>query len=303
VTGAPDSDSRPRAGVTGASGYLGGRIASRLAQAGWEVVGLGRRPSGLEGVSDAEFRLGEPVRPEALAGLDALVHCAWDFGQRSWDDIDEVNVQGTRALFDAAGDAGVGRLIHISTVSASGVPRSMYGRAKRATETAALERGGTVVRPGLLYGGEPGGMVGMLATLVRALPVVPVLVGPDRPLFLAHEDDVTALVAMVADGTEDGADQPLVAASRDPHTFREVLGAIADAEGRRRAYVRVPWRTAYLPLRAAELLRVPLPMRSDSALSIATLDPDPFASGAHPARASFRPFDPAALLGGSAGDS
>jgi nucleoside-diphosphate-sugar epimerase len=284
-----------RAGVNGASGYMGGKIASRLAAEGWNVLGLGRRPAGLPGVSDAEYRLGETPKPEALAGLDALVHCAWDFGQRTWRDIDAVNVQGTKRLFEAASEAGVGRIVHISTVSASGVPRSMYGRAKLFTEAAALERGGAVVRPGLLYGGEAGGMVGMLTALVRALPVVPVLVGPDRPLFLAHEDDVTALVAMVAGGSEPSAGAPLVAASREPHTLREILGAIAESEGRRRLFLRVPWQTAYLPLRAAEAVRVPLPMRSDSALSIATLDPDPFAWGAYPTTATFRPFEPAAL--------
>lgn len=295
MTGGIGNDSRPKAGVTGASGYLGGKIARRLSTDGWDVVGLGRRPAGIEGAADAAFRLGDPVDPGALAGLDALVHCAWDFGQRSWKGMEEVNVRGSRRLFEAAREAGVGRLIHISTVSASGVPRSMYGRAKLFTEGAALERGGTVVRPGLLYGGEPGGMVGMLTSLVRALPVVPVLVGPDRPLFLAHEDDVTALVGKVAGGAETSPG-PLVAASSDPHTLREVLGAIAESEGRRRLFVRVPWRAAYLPLRAAEAIRLPLPIRSDSALSIATLDPDPFAWGTTPSSVPFRPFDATGLI-------
>ncbi len=295
MEGAPSRESRRRAGVTGGSGYLGGRIAARLLADGWEVVSLGRRPSGLAGVGHAPFQLGEAPAPESLAGLDALVHCAWDFGRRTWEEIDAVNVGGSRLLFEAAAEAGVGRVVHISTVSASGAPRSMYGRAKLLTEAAAQERGGTVVRPGLLYGGEPGGMVGMLTALVRGLPIVPVLVGADRPLYLAHEDDVTGLIAMLADGSEESSETPLVAASRDPHTLRQVLGAIAESEGRRRLFVRVPWQAAYLPLRAAELVRLPLPMRSDSALSIATLDPDPFAWGAHPHRAPFRPFEAAAL--------
>lgn len=231
--------------------------------------------------------------------MDALVHCAWDFQQKDWADIAAVNVEGSRRLFESAAAAGVSRLVHVSTVSASGDPRSMYGRAKLLTERMATEQGGVVVRPGLLYGPDPGGMVGMLTKLVRALPLVPVLVGADRPLFLAHQDDVAALISQVAGGVEGVSGSPLVAAAGDPHSLRDVLGAIATAEGRRRFFFRVPWRALYLPLRGMELFRLPLPMRADSALSIATLDPDPFASGARPQAASFRGFEPSAMrLGG-----
>ncbi len=88
---------------------------------------------------------------------------------------------------------------------------------------------------------------------------------------------------------------PIVAASTGP--AQPARGARRDRRGRgpAAAFFRVPWRAAYLPLRAAELVRLPSPMRSDSALSIATLDPDPFAWGAPPRDASFRPFEMAAL--------
>lgn len=259
------------------------------------MVGLGRRPAGLPGIGHVQFQLGDTVAPEQLAEVDALVHCAWDFQQKTWAGIEAVNVRGTERLFESAAAAGVGRLVHVSTVSASGAPRSMYGRSKLLTERMAAERGGVVVRPGLLYGPDPGGMVGMLTKLVRALPAVPVLVGADRPLFLAHQDDVSALIRLVADGSEGESGRPLVAAAEDPHSLRDVLGAIAAAEGKRRSFFRVPWRAVYLALRGIEVARLPSPMRADSALSIATLDPDPFASGSGPRTLSFRAFEPSAL--------
>jgi nucleoside-diphosphate-sugar epimerase len=284
-----------RAAITGASGYLGRNVAARLLAEDWEVVGLGRRPSGFPGIGHVPFQLGDSVAPDRLAAVDVLVHCAWDFQQKTWADINAVNVQGTGRLFESASAAGVERLVHISTVSASGAPRSMYGRAKLLTEKMAEERGVVVVRPGLLYGPDPGGMVGMLTKLVRGLPAVPVLVGSDRPLFLAHQDDVSALIRLVVDGSEGTHGSPLVAAAEDPHSLRDVLGAIAAAEGRRRFFFRVPWRAVYIALRSIELTRLPLPMRADSALSIATLDPDPFASGSGPQTMSFRSFEPSAL--------
>lgn len=261
------------------------------------MLSLGRRPSGLSGVAHARLLLGEGVSPELLRGFDALVHCAWDFRQRTWQDIERLNVGGAAKIFEAAGEAGVGRVVHISTVSAAGSPRSMYGRAKLQTEKIAEGLGGVVVRPGLLYGPGAGGMVGMLSRLVRALPLVPVLVGDDRPLYLAHQDDATSLIAQIAGGAEGETSRPIIAAAPDPHPLREVLEVIARTEGRRRLFLRVPWRLVYLPLRAAELARLPLPLRADSARSIATLDPDPFRTGARLGAVEFRRFD-AACAGG-----
>jgi nucleoside-diphosphate-sugar epimerase len=285
---------KPSAAITGGSGYLGRRLAAHLLAEGWRVRTLGRRPSGLPGAEHEPFSLGESLSPDRLEGVDAVVHCAWDFEKKTWSGIEKVNIRGSQRLFDSVAAAESVRLVHVSTVSASGNPRSMYGRAKLLTETMATERGGMVVRPGLLYGPEPGGMVGMLRQLVRALPLVPVLVGSRPPLYLAHEDDVCSLLRMVAQG-EESTDLPLVAASRDPHSLREVLNAIATTEELRRLFFRVPWQAVYYALRVLELARIPLPMRADSALSIGTLDPDPFASGATPRLADFRPFEPAAL--------
>lgn len=227
--------------------------------------------------------------------MDALIHCAWDFRPRTWNDINAVNVQGSRSLFEAASSAGVKRLVHISTVSAAGAPHSMYGRSKLLTEAMAKAYGGVVVRPGLLYGPGAGGMVGMLSKLVRALPLVPVLVGDDRPLYLAHQDDVARLIGLVAAGAEGQPDWPLVAAAPDPHSLREVLDGIAEAAGRRRLFFRIPWQLVYFPLRGMEIVRLPLPMRADSALSIATLDPNPFRSGVGPSAVDFRHFEPSEL--------
>jgi len=285
-----------RVAVTGGSGYLGSRVAARLLADGWEVISLARRPSGLPGVRNERFELGSPLDPTLFAGIDALVHCAWDFGQRTQAGIEAVNVQGTRALLELAASSGVERTVHVSTLSASGSPRSMYGRAKLMTEEIAREHGAAVVRPGLVYGPGAGGMVGMLATLVRLLPAVPVLVGADHPLYLAHQDDLVTLVAFLAGGPAGEDERPIVAAGPDGHSLRDVLAAIAAAEGRRRVFFRIPWQPIYVVLRGMELVRLPPPMRSDSALSIATLDPDPFGSGAPPEPVTFRTFEPSALV-------
>ncbi|MCH6550557.1 MAG: hypothetical protein IH804_00910 [Planctomycetes bacterium] len=77
---------------------MGSRIAKHLAQHG-AVRRLTRH-------SEPRFALGEPVPKDALAGVDVLVHCAYDFRPRSSRDIKRTNVAGTLTLFDAVRDHG-----------------------------------------------------------------------------------------------------------------------------------------------------------------------------------------------------
>jgi nucleoside-diphosphate-sugar epimerase len=105
--------------VTGASGFIGGAIASRLAGSN-EVVALSRSP-GADGALRA--RGAQPVRGDLegvgaaqLAGCEAVVHCAaWvePWGRR--EDFWRVNVEGTSRLLAAAREAGVRRFVHMST--------------------------------------------------------------------------------------------------------------------------------------------------------------------------------------------
>src|SRR5690242_16101957 len=91
--------------VTGIGGYLGGAVGRKFRSRGWTVKGLTRQPAA--GSEDIRFQLGESVEPDALREAAALVHCAYDFKALRWPDIQKVNVEGTKKLFEAARQAGV----------------------------------------------------------------------------------------------------------------------------------------------------------------------------------------------------
>ena len=119
--------------VTGTSGYVGSKIAGRLAAQGWAVRAFTRTsPSERHlHLTHAHFDLGEgPPAPAAFEDVDALVHAAYDFHTTGWPEIERVNVEGSRNLFAAAHDAGVRRIVLVSTVAAFPEARSLYGRAK-----------------------------------------------------------------------------------------------------------------------------------------------------------------------------
>jgi nucleoside-diphosphate-sugar epimerase len=111
--------------VTGASGFVGGRLTERLVREGWNVKALARSDASAEKVK----ALGaEPVRGD-LDDLEALVegskradvvfHNAAkveEWGRR--EDFMHINVQGTRNVIEAARRGGAGRLVHTGTEAA-----------------------------------------------------------------------------------------------------------------------------------------------------------------------------------------
>lgn len=292
-----------RCAVTGASGYVGSRIAAQLAAAGWEVLALSRSTASRKHTSEAGhstyehsyFELGHPLAPGALDGIDALVHAAYDFGATRWTDITQVNVEGSRRLFIAAREAKVDRVIFVSSIAAFPAARSLYGRAKLAIERAALEVSAAIIRPGLVWGPHGAAMFGALRDVVEQLPVVPLFVPAKHELSLVHEDDLTSLVERLLGGWPEGSCKLFVAASPTTVSFGELLGSLAQHLARRPLFVRVPWQAAWLGLRVLEGIGVTPPFRSDSLLSLATADTDPLSRATDCAERyglQFRPYVP-----------
>ena len=117
-----------KAVITGATGLLGGNLALQLLaeDSGIEVVCTRRRTSRIEHLGDAAIQWVEADldQPEALAqafdGADVVFHCAAMVStlRKPTPRITQVNVTGTDNVLDAVVRAGVGRLVHCSSVVA-----------------------------------------------------------------------------------------------------------------------------------------------------------------------------------------
>lgn len=279
----------PLVAITGSNGYVGSCLKRRFQSAGWEVLELTRSPA--PGARHAPFRLGGEISPETLAGVTALVHCAYDFKPLNWPELEAVNVTGSARLFAAARQAGVKQVIYISSISAYAGCRSLYGRAKLATEREAVAGGAVVLRPGLVYGDAPGGMFGKLAQSLRKGKFVPLIGDGSQIQFLVHEADLADVALAAANGQPGLAGQIITVAHPEPWPFRRLLSEIAAGLGRHPVMVPLPWRFIWLGLKTAETLGLRLNFRSDSLVSLVYQNPQPDFGPLQHSGHTCRPFD------------
>lgn len=265
-----------RVAITGASGFVGSRMAGCFERAGWSVIRLTRSAREASDHS-VPFRLGDEVDEEVFRSrhVNAVVHCAYDFKLVRWDDIHRVNVEGSRRLIAAAVAAGVRRTVVISTISAFAGCRSLYGRAKLEIEAEAARLGAIVVRPGLVYedlDSASGGMTGSLQRSARG-GLVPLVDGGRHRQYLIHIDDLCELVRRLCAGDIRPPARPVVAASPRGLTMRELVSELARRQGSRPRFVSIPWQAVWLGLKGAEMAGLRPPYRSDSVLSLVHQDP------------------------------
>jgi nucleoside-diphosphate-sugar epimerase len=200
-----------------------------------------------------------------LSDLDVLINGAWDLTLVSAGDVWGVNVSGSQHLLRNAADAGVRRVIFISSMSAYKGTRQLYGQAKLACERTANSLGGVSTRLGLVYGPGWGGMAGALRKLTN-LPVTP-LIGARSHQFTVHEEDMAAAMVRIAE-SDMPLPEPVGLANPEPVPFRRLMKEIAASQGRTLRAVPVPWQLVSGVLKAAEALHVPLPFRSDSIVGL-----------------------------------
>jgi uncharacterized protein YbjT (DUF2867 family) len=161
--------------VTGATGTLGTPTVTRLRAAGHDVRALSRRSG--PGLTTGDLLTGAGLRA-AVDGVDAVVHLAT--GPRGKGDV-----EATRTLLQAAGDAGVRHLVLISIVGIDDIPLGYY-RDKRVIERLVRESGLPFT---LLRATQFHSFVEALFTAQRAFPVVAAPMFPLQPIAVEEVAD------------------------------------------------------------------------------------------------------------------
>ena len=227
--------------VTGAFGYSGRYIATRLLAAGHRVRTVTNSPNranSFAGKVEAHpFHFDEPEKlARSLAGVDVLYNTYWvRFNHRRFTHAEAV--RNTLELFDAAKRAGVRRVVHVSITNPSAASPLEYFAGKAQLE-GALQQSGleySILRPTVLFGREDI-LINNIAWALRRFPVFAVFGDGAYRLQPIGVEDLAALA--VAEGGGDG-NNLINAIGPETFTYQALVQAVGEAIGKRRRIVHV----------------------------------------------------------------
>jgi nucleoside-diphosphate-sugar epimerase len=264
--------------VTGGTGFIGGEVVRQLRARGDEVSCLVRTPEKGKPLADLGCRLvpgdlgdTKAIR-EGMEGCDAAIHAAamYEVGipasQRPA--MREANVGGTERVLRAALEAGIPKIVYVSTV---GIFGNTHGKvvdesyehpgkdftscyeetkweahqiAKRMIREEGLPC--TIVQPGGVYGPGDTSSIGELLNqfLSGKMPLLPF---PELGICLSHVEDIATGIILALDKGEKGETYVI---SGPATTVREAIGVVAHVTGKKapKRAIPVPLMKAMTPI-------------------------------------------------------
>jgi uncharacterized protein YbjT (DUF2867 family) len=237
--------------VTGALGYTGRYITRRLLSAG-------RRVRSLTGHLDRPNPFGDRVSVapldferraalvESLRGTTTLFNTYWVRFPRGALTY-EVAVRNSTALFEAAREAGVERVVHVSIANPSLDSPLGYYRGKAEVEKALVESrlSHAILRPTVIYGSEDI-LINNIAWMLRRLPVFGV---PGSGQYRIQPIGVEDMAELAVDAAKRRDDFVIDAVGPEVYAFEDLVRRIAKSIGSRARMVRVPPGVALMAAR------------------------------------------------------
>ena len=228
--------------VTGAFSYTGRYITRRLLDEGARVRTLTghpdrRDPFGGQVITAPLDFSDRDGLCRSMQGSSVLYNTYWVRFERGQTTFDRA-VKNSRALFEAAAKAGVGRIVHISVSNASSDSRLPYFKGKGRVEETLKGLGVpyAIIRPTLTFGGGDL-LLNNMAWALRRFPLFPIYGSGDYPVQPIYVGDLAAQAVAAASQTGN-----TVADAAGPETlsFEALLRLLASAMGVRSRFVHTP---------------------------------------------------------------
>jgi uncharacterized protein YbjT (DUF2867 family) len=233
--------------ITGAFSYTGKYTSRLLLERGYQIRTLTHHPDRPNPFGDRVQVLAYNFdRPEelrrSLAGASTLINTYWvrfPHGRMTF----EAAVRNSRILIQAAKEAAVRRIVHVSIANPSMSSQLGYYRGKAEVEQALRNSGlpYTIVRPTVIFGAEDI-LINNIAWFVRRFPVFGI---PGDGRYGIRPIYVEDMAQLLVDAAEQEGNSELNAVGPETFSFEELVRLIAREVGRRVRLVHVPKALAY----------------------------------------------------------
>ena len=256
--------------ITGATGFVGPKVANAIVDAGHEVRVLERKPGSWSkaGIRCQEAVQGDMADPESLrmavAGREVVVHLV-AIRQGRPEQFQQVMIEGTRSLLAAAKKARVQRFVLMSALGTSEETKDLvpyYGakwQQERDLEGSGLEY--VTIRPSFIFGRD-GGILPTFRRLAKLTPVTPIIGSGSQRIQPIWIDDLAAHYAAAVDKPE-AANRTFELGGPDVVSWNEFWERLKHALGVRRPSVHVPVGVMKLNALVTERLPGNIPLTRD----------------------------------------
>lgn len=232
--------------VTGGTGFVGGYLIRRLRQEGLPVRALARHPDKVQPLKDLGIEVvhgdisDKTSLEKAAEGVERVIHLVGIIQETPGVTFRGVHVEGTRNVIEAARKAGVRHFFYQSALGTRPGAKSEYHRTKWEAEELVRQSGipHTILRPSLIYGSGDKFTI-KLSEMLRRAPVMPVIGSGQSRVQPIYIDDVVSCMVKVVIG-DAFLNEIYEIGGPDQLTYKEVMTAIAEAMGLKRAAVHLP---------------------------------------------------------------
>ncbi len=214
--------------VTGAFGYSGRSIAVKLLERGEVVRTLTNHPNPADPIAGkvtvAPLRFDDPAGlRESLKGASVLYNTYWIRFERGALTFD-LAIKNSLALVQAAVDAGVKRIVHVSIANPSPDSPLPYYSGKAIVEKAIVESGLSyaILRPTVIFG-DKGILLNTIAWMLRRSPIFPVPGNGNYKLQPVFVEDLAELAISLVERSRNQDNIIVDAVGPETYTFNELL--------------------------------------------------------------------------------
>lgn len=254
-------------GIVGSKSYIGSNIIKALEKDGYEIILFDRKIQNQNEDNEAQYYydLGKAII-DNLPLIDYLIFCSYDLSIKKWNEIKLVNVDSTIEFIQRIQKLYKTEVIYLSSLSAFDGCKSYYGRAKLMIERGINNKRSFILRLGLVYGLETGGIVDKLIKFSSILPFLLLPKSSKNPLYLTKIESIIFIINLII-SKKINLKNPLLISDDGPLSLTDTINFLLEKNGKKKPLIYyISDNIFFIFLKISEVLG--LPFSSDNLISL-----------------------------------